>query len=700
MSTKTTLDTLLTDCGADITDFIKSTDFRDEITTALDEWIGLHGLDRVDNTTEILGKQTAFNILLKAALHEQYRHNGYDYPELTHDTTDYRGGLLVAHSKTNDPAFEEFVLDLIAFKLPPRILTTICEERKTFLNTDEPAETIGYLFEKLVPQQARQKLGQFRTPVGVSELMSDWLIDTGNETVLDPGMGAGVLTVKAFTAKQTHTADASISDMYGVDLNSLAVVMCATALQLLDGGDQPHLRADDIMNANPETGSQRFSTDENYTLPTVDRVLSNPPYSRHHELDDDYKTWVNTVTSNEANIDLSSLSPMYVYFYIHASEFLNQGGKLSYITPTEFLENNYGESLKQFLLDNYTLDAFVIYNGDETLFDEAMTTSCISFMEKTTLSDDHTTKFINVDTWPGKEPIKEAIENGLEGETDWGYINQVKQSELNADDKWTTYADPVAITDVSALKPLSSFATIKRGIATGANHFFCISDYTATEHNLDTTWLEPLVRGASYVPNYDYTKTDWETQRDDEQDIWLLYDIDQPLWELQDTPVPEYLKYGKSQDVHETHLAKSRNPWYVVDRRVPADILYTYMNRDGGRFVYNRVGALNLNNLHGMYLDGYSDVEIRALLAYLNSPFADSVVERNGRTLSSGLKKVEPNELKDVPAIDPKELKTDEVGTLAELFDDLCETSRDGADEEAVKDRINDYLEEIFDLEL
>lgn len=700
MSTKKTLDTLLTDCGADIADYIESTDFRDEIANKLEDWVELHGLDRVDNTTGIIAKQTAFNILLKAALHEQYRHNGYDYPELTHDNTDYRGGLLVAHNKTDDPAFDEFVLDLIAFKLPDHIITSLCEERQTLINTDEPAETIGYLFEELVPQQGRQKLGQFRTPVDVSELMSEWLIDTGDETVLDPGMGAGVLTAKAFTAKQSHAPGASISDMYGIDLNSLAVVMCSTALQLLDGGDQPHLRADDIMNANPETGSQRFSTGENYPLPSVDRVISNPPYSRHHELDDEYKDWVNTVTSNEANIELSSLSPMYVYFYIHASEFLNQGGKLSYITPTEFLENNYGEGLKQFLLDNYTLDAFVIYNGDDSLFDEAMTTSCISFMQKVSPDDEHTTKFINVDTWPGKETIRDAIEDGLEGETDWGYINPVKQSELNADDKWTTYADPVAITDVGALKPLSSFATIKRGIATGANHFFAISDDTATEHNLDTTWLKPLVRGANCVPNYDYTESDWESQRDNEEDVWLLYDVDKPMWELQDTPVPEYLKYGKSQDVHETHLGKSRNPWYVVDRRVPADILYTYMNRDGGRFVYNRFGALNLNNLHGMYLDGYSDVETRALLAYLNSPFADSVVERNGRTLSSGLKKVEPNELKDVPAIDPKELEADEVQTLAELFDELCETSRDEADEDTVKTRINDYLEEIFDLEL
>lgn len=699
MSTTTDLNLLLTKHSTQITNHIQRHSFSEELDERLDDWINMHGLDRVETTTDIVGNQTAFAILLKSTLIEQYRQQGYDLPEIT-GAESYKKTLEVAFEKTDDPAFTQTVLDEIAYTLPDHTIVGLSEPHEELVSATEPVETIGQLFESLIPQQVRRKLGQFRTPIEIAELMADWLIDTGADSVLDPGLGAGVLTTKAFTAKQARQHTAYASDMYGVDLNPLAITMCATALQLLDGGSQAHLYEADIMHAIEESGAQHEPTDEQYTLPSVDRVVSNPPYSRHHTLNEDYKSRVNSIASKEADVSISSLSPMYVYFYIHASQFLKPDGKLSFITPSEFLENNYGEGLKQFLLENFQLDAFVIYNGDETLFEEVMTTSCISFMQKSTPDTDHTTKFINVDTWPGKDAIREAIENGVEGETGWGYVNPVKQSELSAEDKWTTYTDPVSITDVPALKPLSSFASIKRGIATGGNDFFCLSQATATDYSLDSTWLRPLIRGANCVPNYDYTQSDWEHQRDNDQDVWLLYDIDKPLPELQATPVPAYLEHGKSNGVHETYVGQNRNPWYSVDRRVPADVLYTYMNRDGGRFVYNRTDALNLNNLHGMYLEDYSDVEIRALLAYLNSPFADSVVERNGRTLSSGLKKVEPNELKDVPAIDPKELEADGVQTLAELFDELCEASRDGADEDVVKDRINKCLERIFELEL
>jgi hypothetical protein len=100
------------------------------------------------------------------------------------------------------------------------------------------------------------------------------------------------------------------------------------------------------------------------------------------------------------------------------------------------------------------------------------------------------------------------------------------------------------------------------------------------------------------------------------------------------------------------------------------------MSQTGFRFLINRAGVVSLNNLHNVYLPRYSEEEVEALLAYLNSSVANAITKRSGRTYSRGLHKIEPNELKDIPVIDPANLSQNEVKTLSSQFRNLCEASR------------------------
>jgi hypothetical protein len=75
-------------------------------------------------------------------------------------------------------------------------------------------------------------------------------------------------------------------------------------------------------------------------------------------------------------------------------------------------------------------------------------------------------------------------------------------------------------------------------------------------------------------------------------------------------------------------------------------------------------------------LDDYSETEIEALLAYLNSSVANEIAKRSGRTYSRGLHKIEPDELKDIPVVDPDDLTKKEVEVLAKKFRDLCDAAR------------------------
>jgi tRNA1(Val) A37 N6-methylase TrmN6 len=703
MSESVTLQSTLKDAGNHIEAAIN--DVPERLEEEIESWIELHGLERLDNPYQVLARQSALNLLLKATLYEHYRINTHGTDLLELDVSTARDRFRIACESTGDDAFSEYLLDELAWTTPTTKLVDLIEANTHLLDAAEPAETIGELFEQITPQEPRRKLGQFRTPPEVASLMAMWCVQDSDDTVLDPGMGAGALSAASYKRKQELSSDASLVDIHGIDLDELALVMSATTLRLLDHGGPHNLQIGDFLNLTPDDIDGE-----------ADVVISNPPYTRHHALSDEYKTRVNTQVEHELGRDVSALSSMYAYFYYHASKFLTPAGRASYITPSEFLETGYGESLKQYLVDEFDIKALVLFDRDEdSVFDEAMTTSLISFLETPNADEpDELTRFIKVDEFPGEDVLMEAITDGVEGKTDWGFVNVVRQDDLDVKDKWTEIFDPLDV-DTSQLTSLAELATVNRGIATGANSFFCLTQNEVEEWGIEKEYLSPLVRNSRSVPTYDYRSEDWEQQRDVGDEVWLLYHLEELDWngtscqknlgtgddtrlddfttgkasddsDDQEQPnVVEYLQHGMSDDVqaHDSYLARNREPWYVVDRRDPAPVLVTYMSRGGCRFILNESSARNLNNLHGIYLDvELTDSELKALLAYLNSEFADNVVRRSGRTYSTGMDKIEPNELEGVPVLDPQRLDGESVTELAMLFDELRESAR--KDEESI----------------
>ena len=662
----------------------------------IEAWCELHGLDRLDNPRQIVARQVAFDTLLKSTLYERYRQQGR-LPALP---ADLRAAFETARAEIDDPAFDTDVLDRVAGVVDADALADLLAARHDLLAADEPSEEIGRLFESLTPQSARRKLGQFRTPPAIASLMADWLIRDGTETVLDPGMGAGALAAAAYKRKRALADQPPLADIHGVDLNELAVVMASTSLALLNHGEPHNLRVDDFLDVTPDE------------IEPVEAIISNPPYSRHHELDPIYKERVNAQAEAEVDGTVSALSPMYAYFYYHAADFLAPDGRLSFITPSEFLETGYGESLKRVLTDAFDIRALVLFDrDDESKFDEALTTSLVSFLEKPEGEQSELTRIVRVDGNPSEGELLAAIDGDREGETDWGFINVVPQAELEPAEKWTGLFDPLEV-ETDDLVPLSALATVTRGIATGQNDFFCLTRQAVDEWEIDTRYCSKIIRNARSVPGYEYTAADWEADREAGREVWVLYHLTefdsetkaglQPTEAGEDRTlatyaegadaetteatggIVDYLRYGLSDDVaaHNGYLARHRSPWYIVDRRDPPPVVVTYMSRGGSRFIENETDARTLSNLHGLYFDvDLTDSEQRALLAYLNSEFASEVVRRSGRTYASGMDKIEPNELEGVPVLDPRGLDSATVAELAARFDDLRAAARENTEQ-------------------
>lgn len=92
-----------------------------------------------------------------------------------------------------------------------------------------------------------------------------------------------------------------------------------------------------VEEAQPDTDSGGF-----------DIVLANPPYVRHRALGREYKE--KSLKTNYSDV-FSSLADLYVYFFARAQQLLRDGGVGCFISSNKWLQQEYGENLRQELLD-------------------------------------------------------------------------------------------------------------------------------------------------------------------------------------------------------------------------------------------------------------------------------------------------------------------------------------------------------------
>ena len=654
------------------------------ILPELEGWMDKFGLSTATDPEQIVCDLAAFNILLKTTLYQTYRQEGVQLEPLSVDD-DIVDRLAEARHVTDDNAFEENPLDTLVDEVDNEAITPLLEVRDAVKRLEKPTDDIGEIFENLVPQTVRRKHGQFRTPAFIGEFMVGWAVTAGDDIVLDPGIGAGVLTASMYNTKQSAPETSRVDEMVGVDVSEFAIVMASTGLKLENGEGSPNFYHHNYMDTIAEGTSARLDQRNPQQIPIVDAIVSNPPYSRSQELNDDRDRF-NNIVNAEAGVSISGQAPLFAYFFAHSEQFLADGGRLAFITSARFFDTVYGEDLRTFLRDRFAIHAFVFLELEEAVFEDTDVTPCITLLEQNSAGKCDDTAFVRVEQWPDHpETLIEAIEGEIVGKTEFGFINRLSQQGLDPQTNWRNYIDSADVDAIPGLTTFSQLATIKRGIATGKNDYFCLTQAEVDEWGLDERYLSKLIRRTSGFDGLEITDSHWESWRDNGDEVWLLYcyDDSDPIDHVADEALEAYLEYGREVGANDSYLADNRSTWYVVDRRDPPDVLATYMSKDGFRFIRNRAGIRTLNNLHNISLPGFDDEEIDALLAYLNSSVADEITKRSGRKYARGLHKIEPNELKNVPVIDTRKLTTADIKRLEDVYLDLCNVISDGTSRKA-----------------
>lgn len=524
-----------------------------------------------------------------------------------------------------------------------------------YIATNEPEKD----YSQFVSLEHRKKFAQFFTPFPIAQFMAKWI--TGNkklETVLDPAFGLGVF---ARAIRQINKA----CSIKGFDIDENILQQAAT---LFNKEKNTSIQLKDYM----------FNDWENH----YDGIVCNPPYFKFHDYEN--KTTLKEI-EEKLGLKLNGFTNLYTLFLLKSAYQLNSGGRAAYIIPSEFLNSDYGKLVKSYLIKNKLLRYILIFDFEENVFDDALTTASILLFA----NDDEKSEveFINIKTLDELFNLQKKFSAYPNIKSE----NAIAFSELNPEIKWRAYYQAQHATRFKNLVPFSNFGKVVRGIATGANEYFTFNQSKAELFNIDEKYLLPCITKSVDIDGAFFSKDDFANLKQQDRFVYLL-NATAPT----EPSLKKYLTKGETEEVHKKFLTASRNPWHKLEYRPPSPIWVSVFNRNGLRFIRNEAMISNLTTFHCIYLNIFSEPKVDLLFAYLLTDISKDIFNDNRREYGNGLQKFEPNDINKSLMVDIDRIGEKDEKKILKLYQEYRKTALKKQPKVVFLEEINSIFVEIF----
>lgn len=647
----------------------------------------------------------------------------WTYFETFHEVT---GNFELLIGKRSDIIFKmpfasEAVIDLVK-----DLLDT--EGHYNFSNI--PFDIIGRIFEELIRDDERHKLGQYFTPPHVIDLINAYAIRQSDDKVLDPSCGSGTFLVRAYERKKQLCAEEGkgakhenlLNEIYGNDISNYPAYLSMLNLAIRNTRHPSYPRiANKDFFAIIERGTLVLHNQqgklERKPLPKFDAIVGNPPYTRQEEIGSLHgtvsKPEIQSLIKGECGFEPSQRTSIFAYFFYHATTFLKEGGYLAFICQNSWLDTDYGIDMQRYLMRHYEIIA-IMDSEVERFFPSASVNTTIVILRKQRdedLCNNNTVKFIYftstlaeaIKNYKGVNRLQQFLETVTEStETDNFRINCIKQETLANHTKWGQFLKAPKIyfdiIDRGADKfvPLSKIADdIKFGLKTGCNDFFILKVVKQQSDEI----LKVVVNNIHNIKRVsDINDENLCLVINGFNEVWLIekqflfpmltspkdtknYEVnpkDLPYWvfindkEREDlkSNYPYSYKYihdGEIKQINKASSLAARKKWYFLNQKQLPDLSFNYVINESGKTF--RVKAYSNNNFHNIY----SKDKSRTIWFYMNSTISWLIQQLIMRSnLGDGAGKIETYELADflIPDIDLEHLNI-ELGETKNYKEEL-----------------------------
>jgi len=486
--------------------------------------------------------------------------------------------------------------------------------------------TLQSQLEATKTQAERNRLGQFATPTSLAVDILEYAarLFPKQEAIhfLDPAIGSGAF----YSALRNVFPQDQLVEALGFEIDP----DYAKAANRLWGDSCLVIKRADFTNEDP--------------VPRSNLPICNPPYVRHHHLQNGDKARLQFRTAQASGMKLSGLAGLYCHFLGLSRTWMTDDGLAGWLIPSEFMDVNYGRSVKHFLLNKVTLLHIHRFDPKDSQFADALVSSAVVWFRKRVPPEGHEVRFSFGGTLLNPRVVR-----------------MVPAKTLAHESKWSRFPTEV-IRPHSSSPTISDFFQIKRGIVTGNNNYFVLKAEDVVGRGLPFEMFQPILPSPRYIQADEVCA--------DENGLPLLprqqFVLDSRLSEKQIKDrfpaLFEYLQKGKAQGVPDRYICRNRTPWYAQEHRPPAPIVCTYLGRGDSksgrpfRFILNQSNAIVANVYLVMYPKPLlarriqaDPMLIRRIWEILNAIKPEQLISE-GRVYGGGLYKLEPQELGTVDA--------------------------------------------------
>jgi adenine-specific DNA methylase len=465
--------------------------------------------------------------------------------------------------------------------------------------------------------RARKVNGVYYTPPRLAALLAGWALEREPKRVLEPSYGDGVFLREAEAKLMEHGVRSPGKRLYGVEIDPAGPTrLRKSGLRLPEG----HLYAADLLSLDAAQLGEPFEA-----------ILGNPPYIRHHLLDEKLVTR-GRESAKRLGIKLNGRSDAWAYFCAHLVTFLASGGRMALVLPGSVLQADYARPL---------LDALAREEGEvqlvrigQRLFEGVQERTVLLLIDRSR---------------PGGDPVIHRSIANLKGLGEAlkrrPKARSSKQAERAGDSeafrsRWGLSAKEAAEWEEACATDgvirLGELAKIRIGVVTGANSFF-VRSVGEAEGLGRRVRSAPIVSRAAWLTGPRWSSAD-QANADEKPSRLLLF----PRGEAGlSRAARETIATGEAEALDERYHCEKRDPWYsIADAAVP-ELFLPYMSSEAPRLTINDARATCTNTIHRIWLDRPTSAEALAVASW--TTLYRLSAELVGRTYGGGVLKLEPS---------------------------------------------------------
>ena len=482
---------------------------------------------------------------------------------------------------------------------------------------------------KLPPSgEARERLrakGQFWTPDWVAEAMVEYVLADKCNALFDPAVGAGAF----FRAAKTIAGEKGLYvTLSGMDIDPTAIDQ---ALQYgLEKDDIAGVKIGDFVFEPPQT---RWSA-----------IVANPPYIRHHRISATIKKQLKHLSLQTIGTTLDGRAGLHVYFLIRALTLLDENGRLAFIMPADTCEGKFAKNLWRWIAANFSLEAVITFAPEASPFPNVDTNPLVFFIRTAKPQE----KFLWVKCYESQtDALKTWVRSGFASIPSKGVTIIPRELSEGLE---TGLSRPPATAKISNYV-LGDFAQVVRGVATGANEFFFMTDEQARRIGIPRDYFVRAIGRTRDVPDEEITRETLDSLQAKGRPTFLLT-LNGESFEGYPEKLKKYLKDGEVQGLSQRPLVSQRKPWYKMETRIAPPFLFTYLGRRNSRFIRNTARVTPLTCFLCVYPKSGDKEYIERLWKILSHPDTVANLAMIGKSYGDGAIKVEPRSLEKLPIPD------------------------------------------------